>query len=138
VAAAMIAEQQAPEHIEALKDYVALSKATIQGPPPSMPDHATSEDEKALEFHAMLMSMSGNPVLALIARSLQDLHVDSRRSVRPEDPKHFDEIHETIALAIIENRPELAEQLMREHMRDFAEYTDTQDPTFLDLTVSWQ
>ena len=138
VAAGMIAQQQDPEHIQALKDFVALSKATIPGPPPSMPTNATSDDEKALEFHAMLMSMSGNPVLGLIARSLQDLHVERRRGIRPEDSKHFDEIHEMIAIAIIENRPELAEQLMREHMRDFAQHAEAHDPTFLDSTVAWQ
>ena len=88
----------------------------------------------------MLMEMSGNPVISLVARSLQELRrADGEPGLlfTPEDQKHVRDIHNMIARAVIDGRPAQAEQLMREHMREFAEHIETRHPAILEEIVSW-
>ena len=139
IVAGIIAQNQDPEHMQALKDYLEHSKTTMAGKLPPPPVELSDEQQRALEFHAMLMSMAGNPVITLLARSLQDLRVDhmiGHNSGHPEgDITH---VHDMIARAIIEGRPAQAEQLMREHMQDFIHYERVSDPGYLEQTVTWR
>jgi GntR family transcriptional repressor for pyruvate dehydrogenase complex len=131
VVAGMAAEQQDPEHVQLLKDYLARNTAAA--------DESLPEEERAMEFHALLMSMSGNPVVTLLARSLQDLLIDrwAAHRNRADHGQDFTEIHDQIARAIIDGRADEAERLMREHMLDFIKYERAHDPRHLEQTVSW-
>jgi DNA-binding FadR family transcriptional regulator len=135
VIARIIAEKQDPEHVAALKSYLNRSSATAAGSSPNE-DTLSAQDEVAREFHAMLMELSGNPVLTLVARSLQELRTQRAGSgLHPEsDVTH---VHDMIARAIIEGRSAQAEQLMREHMQEFVELQLARDPAFLEETVFW-
>lgn len=139
VVVASIAQRQAPEHIRALQDYLELSRTTILDSVTNPAPEDSLEDEEALEFHAMLMEMSGNPVMTLVTRSLQDLRVDrrSRPMFRHEDPEKVSGIHHLIARAIIDGHPAQASQLMHEHMREFLEFMLTHEPALLEQIVSW-
>ena len=134
----LIAQKQDPAHIQMLKDYLENAKTSMEGKLPQCSVDLSAEQQRALEFHAMLMSMVGNPVLTLIVRSLQDLRVDQMTGdgVHPEG--NIDHVHSEIAQAIIDGRREDAERLMREHMQDFIEYEASNDPGYLEQTVSWR
>ena len=137
--ARMIAERKDPEHIHALKKYLEHAETNMEGKIPPAPIEISLDQQRALEFHAMLMSMTGNPVITLLARSLQDLRVDhmnDQRAVYPDEDLTY--IHNTIARAIIDGDADLAEQLMREHMLDFIKYELANDPGYLDQVVSWR
>lgn len=138
IVAGLIAEKQDPAQIQALKDYLESSKTTMDGKLPHSSADLSDEQQRALEFHAMLMSMSGNPVLTLIVRSLQDLRVDQLTGdgVHPEG--NIEHVHCEIAQAIIDGRRDDTERLMREHMQDFIEYESKNDPGYLEQTVSWR
>ena len=138
VVCGIIAQQQDPEHIQALKNYLENSRTTMEGKLPPTAFDISEDQEKVLEFHAMLMSMSGNPVINLLVRSLQDLRVDAVS----DHPGHLEgdllHVHDMIARAIIDGRPAQAEQLMREHIQEFIEYELENDPAYLQQTVSWR
>ncbi len=138
IVSGLIAERQDPAQIEVLKDYLNGSTTTQAGTLPNPAVELSAEQQRALEFHAMLMSMSGNPVLTLIVRSLQDLRVDQMTGdgVHPEGD--IEQVHAEIAQAIIDGRREDTERLMREHMQDFIEYEARNDPGYLEQTVSWR
>lgn len=138
IVAGLIAERQDPVHIRMLKEYLESAKTTMEGKLPQPSADLSDEQQRALEFHAMLMSMSGNPVLTLIVRSLQDLRVDQLTGdgVHPEG--NIEHVHCEIAKAIIEGRRADTERLMREHMHDFIEYESKNDPGYLEQTVSWR
>jgi GntR family transcriptional repressor for pyruvate dehydrogenase complex len=133
--AGIVAQRQDPHDVQVLTDYLEASEAeTVEEPAGPF-----SEEERALEFHAMLMEMSGNPVLTLIVRSLQDLLVERWEATRSPsgDVPHMAGVHDMITRAIIEGRPAQAEQLMREHMMEFFEEMVAHDPARLDETISW-
>jgi DNA-binding FadR family transcriptional regulator len=134
--AGIIAQRQDPDDIQALTDYLETSKAAQEVESTPTP---FSEEELALEFHAMLMELSGNPVLTLIVRSLQDLLVERWEATRSpsHDVPHMSEVHDMIARAIIEGRAAQAEQLMREHMQEFLLDALAQDPEHMEETISW-
>lgn len=138
VVAGIIAQRQDPEHIQMLKDYLETSKTPMQGKLPPTAFVITEAQERVLEFHAMLMSMTGNPVITLLVRSLQDLRVDNMSGDATHMEGEFLHVHDMIARAIIEGRPAQAEQLMREHIQDFIQYELEHDPAHLEQTVSWR
>jgi GntR family transcriptional repressor for pyruvate dehydrogenase complex len=130
--AGVVAQRQDPDDIQTLTDH--LESANDEEPAGPF-----SEEERALEFHAMLMEMSGNPVLTLIVRSLQDLLVERWEATRSPSERvpHMDHVHDMITKAIIDGRPAQAEQLMREHMLEFFQDMVAHDPARLDETISW-
>jgi DNA-binding FadR family transcriptional regulator len=140
VIAGIIAQKRDPEHIQMLKDFLENSKTPLKGKLPPTAFVITEAQERVLEFHAMLMSMTGNPVITLLVRSLQDLRVD--HATGAGDATHMEgdflHVHDMIARAIIEGRSAQAEQLMREHIQDFIQYELDNDPAHLDQTVSWR
>jgi DNA-binding FadR family transcriptional regulator len=138
VVCGIIAQRQDPEHIQALKDYLENARTTMKGKLPPTAFAITEDQERVLEFHAMLMSMSGNPVITLLVRSLQDLRVDGTSDHGGHLEGDLLHVHDMIARAIIEGRPAQAEQLMREHIQDFIQYELDNDPAYLEQTVSWR
>jgi GntR family transcriptional repressor for pyruvate dehydrogenase complex len=138
VVCGIIAHKQDPAQIQALKDYLELSRTTMAGKVPPSPFITTEEQQLVLEFHAMLMSMSGNPVITLLVRSLQDLRIDPVTGIHAHVHDDILQIHDMIARAIIEGRSAQAEQLMREHIQEFIEYELENDPAYLEQTVSWR
>jgi GntR family transcriptional repressor for pyruvate dehydrogenase complex len=134
VVAGIIAREQDPVHIAALERYLELEAAERSGEA-----GAFAEEERSLEFHALLMTMSGNPVITLLVRSLQDLHID-RWTVNRGHSEHWqdaDEVHRRIVQAIIDGRAEVAETLMREHIQEFIDHEVEHNPRHLEQTVSW-
>jgi GntR family transcriptional repressor for pyruvate dehydrogenase complex len=138
VVCGIIARQQNPEHIQALKNYLESSKTTMAGQLPPSSFSMSQEHQTVLEFHAMLMSMVGNPVITLLARSIQDLRVDATGDHAGHLEGDILCVHDMIARAIIEGRPAQAEQLMREHIQEFIQYELEHDPAYLEQTVSWR
>jgi DNA-binding FadR family transcriptional regulator len=139
VVAGIIAEQQDPEHIETLKAFIQESEAASSAAPSGDTKLTLEQEIEAEAFHSMLMDMSGNPVISLLARSLQGLRRDpsSGPIFTTEDQQHVGDIHTLIARAIIDGRPAQAEQLMREHMREQADLALQRYPAILEQTVSW-
>ena len=134
VVAGIIARDQDPEQIAALARYLEL--ASDEGPDDT---RAFAEEERSLEFHAMLMSMSGNPVITLLVRSLQDLMID-RWAASPTSASEFghaQEVHALIVRAIIDGQSAQAERLMREHIKEFIDHEVEHNPRHLEQTVSW-
>jgi DNA-binding FadR family transcriptional regulator len=138
VVAGIVAQKQDPEHIQALKDYLELSKTTMVGKLPPSPFIVSEDQQRVLEFHAMLMNMSGNPAITLFVRSLQDLRIDPVTGIPGHVHDDILQIHDMIARAIVEGRPAQAEQLMREHIQEFIQYELENDPAYLEQTVSWR
>jgi GntR family transcriptional repressor for pyruvate dehydrogenase complex len=138
VVCGIIARQQDPEHIQMLKDYLETSQTTMKGKVPPTAFNISKDQETVLEFHAMLMCMVGNPVITLLARSIQDLRVDATGDHAGHLEGDILLVHDMIARAIIEGRPAQAEQLMREHIQEFIQYELEHDPAYLEQTVSWR
>jgi GntR family transcriptional repressor for pyruvate dehydrogenase complex len=138
VVAAIIARRQDPEDIQALKDYVNNARTTLAGRLPPSAFAITENQERILEFHAMLMNMSGNPVMSLLVRSLQDMRVDHMVSDVETLEHEFLHVHDDIANAIIAGDADLAAKLMREHIAAFIQYELEHDPAYLEQIVSWR
>jgi GntR family transcriptional repressor for pyruvate dehydrogenase complex len=134
IVAGLIATEQNPADMAALERYL---EDHADGAEDS--SGAFAEEERSLEFHAMLMSMSGNPVITLLVRALQDLHID-RWTVNRGHSEHrhdADEVHRQIVRAILDGRAAQVEQIMREHIQEFIDYEVEHNPRHLEATVSW-
>ncbi|HEX2849368.1 MAG TPA: FCD domain-containing protein [Acidimicrobiales bacterium] len=129
----LAAERADPDHLRRLDEFLA-------SPQPS-PDMLPSEHLSAsTEFHAMVSSMSGNPVLDLFARATRDIYVDRQHGLtfpEPDRQRVLDE-HVEIARAIRDGRAEIAERLMRVHMEEFGRYSASRHPGMLDEIVDWR
>lgn len=125
------AERQDPDDILKLKEFVARMKA---GPDA---DHDRYVRD-ATGFHAMLAGMSGNPVLTLSCRSLQEIYHDRVHGLFPaEEQIRVERDHVTIAQAIIKGDATRAERLMRQHMQEYVDYSKLRYPGLLEETVDW-
>lgn len=138
VVAAIIARRQAPEDLQALREYVSHARTTLAGKLPPFATAITKNQERVLEFHAMLMNMSGNPVMSLLVRSLQDMRVDHMASDVETLEREFLHVHDDIANAIIDGDADLAAKLMRDHIEAFIKYELEHDPAYLEQIVSWR
>ena len=141
VVVGIIAERQDPDHLQVLREYLESSEAASAAGPQSAPAEIFTEaqEERALEFHAMLMGMARNPVVTLMAQSLQSLLA----APRPGSTHEFENleevtvVHDQIARAIVDGDREQAERLMRDHMAHFVKHAVEIDPEYLDQVVSW-
>jgi GntR family transcriptional repressor for pyruvate dehydrogenase complex len=138
IIAAMIARRQDPEDIQALKDYVENSRTNLAGRLPPSAFAISENQERVLEFHAMLMNMAGNPVMSLFVRSLQDMRVEHMVGDVESLEHEFLHVHDDIAHAIIEGRADDAAELMRVHIEAFINYELENDPAYLEQIVSWR
>ena len=92
------------------------------------------------DFHTVISGASGNKVLNLFARSLQDVYAARvNSSIFPIDARacvHAD--HNAIIKAIRSGDGRKAERLMRDHMEEFAEYNAERYPGLYDEVVDWR
>jgi DNA-binding FadR family transcriptional regulator len=91
------------------------------------------------EFHAMVCSMSGNPLLNLLALALKDIYTDRVKGyVFPEENRdHVRSTHGKIAKAIVRGDAKTSERLMRDHMAKLAEFFEARYPGLMDELVDW-
>jgi DNA-binding FadR family transcriptional regulator len=84
--------------------------------------------------------MSGNPVMTLFGQSLTDILRD--RLSPPLFPKSRRaavlSVHCAIARAVSEGDAQRAEQLMREHMTEYAAYARRRHPGLMREVVDWR
>jgi len=105
---------------------------------------ATTDDGTWLavtqDFHAMVCSMSGNPLLNLLALALKDIYTDRVSGfVFPEENReHVRSTHAEIAQAIIDGDAETAERLMHDHMAKLAEFFEARYPGLMSELVDWR
>lgn len=90
-------------------------------------------------FHAKVLSMSGNGLMSLFARALKDIFTERASGVyvaRRRD--RVRRVHADIADAIIAGESEVAEQLMREHMSEYAKTVAKREPQLMKEVVDWR
>ncbi|MFI7678156.1 FadR/GntR family transcriptional regulator [Actinophytocola sp. NPDC049390] len=95
---------------------------------------------EAADFHRLVAAMSGNPVMSLYGQSLGDIVRD--RLSPPLFPKSrrpaVMNVHCDIARAIIDGDAARAEELMREHMTEYAAYVRRRHPGLMREVVDWR
>jgi GntR family transcriptional regulator, transcriptional repressor for pyruvate dehydrogenase complex len=103
----------------------------------------TDDEEYAREaddFHRLVAAMSGNPVITLFGQSLTDILRD--RLSPPLFPKSRRVavlgVHTAIAEAVTSGDVASAEQLMREHMTEYAAYARRRHPGLMREVVDWR
>jgi GntR family transcriptional regulator, transcriptional repressor for pyruvate dehydrogenase complex len=108
------------------------------------PGRAGADDDEyasdAADFHRLVATMSGNPVMRLFGQSTTDILRD--RLTPPLFPKSRRtavlEAHRDIARAIVAGDAALAERLMREHMTEYATYVRRRHPGLMREVVDWR
>ncbi len=92
------------------------------------------------DFHSTVASMSSNPILNLISRSLEDIFHDQIKGLLFPKNKRREVLntHRAIAEAIAEGRSQEAESLMREHMQAYADYVRRRNPRLIHEVVDWK
>jgi GntR family transcriptional regulator, transcriptional repressor for pyruvate dehydrogenase complex len=91
-------------------------------------------------FHSVISESSGNRVLNLFARSLQDVYAArvSGFLFPPDARERVSRDHDAIIRAIERGDGKRAERLMREHMEEFAQLCVERYPGMLDEVVDWR
>jgi GntR family transcriptional regulator, transcriptional repressor for pyruvate dehydrogenase complex len=127
--AALAAQRRDPQLVSELGRFTGTSR--------------TDDDEYARdadEFHRLVAVMSGNPVMTLFAQSLTDILRD--RLSPPLFPKSRRgavlSVHDAIAKAVTDGDASRAEQLMREHMTEYAAYVRRRHPGLMREVVDWR
>lgn len=92
------------------------------------------------DFHRSVASMSGNPVLNLLCVSLEDIFRDQISGLLSptEERKHVLEVHAAIAGAIAQGDANEAEQLMRQHMQEYADWVNERHPHLMEQVIPWR
>ena len=116
----------------------------LQGHLPDTKKVAVEDDDTYFDatsdFHKTVASMSGNPVLNLMAMSLEDIFHDQVSGLLFPKTKRREVLgtHQQIADAISEGRADDAEKLMRDHMEEYAEYVRKRKGALMDEVVDWK
>lgn len=129
-----------------LQAMLARLAAERGGPPlDSRPAGLRVEDTEAYvratqEFHAAVASRSGNPVLGLMALSMEEMFHDQVRELRLAPGRRREVLgrQQEIAAAITEGRPDDAEDLMRRHLQDDADHLREVNGPLMDRAVAWR
>jgi GntR family transcriptional regulator, transcriptional repressor for pyruvate dehydrogenase complex len=90
-------------------------------------------------FHGLICSMSGNPLLDILARSLKDIYTARVSGLVFPEEKHDNvrKTHEKIVKAIEKGDGATAQKLMHDHMANYAEYFSARYPGLMDELVDW-
>lgn len=132
--ARLVAERHDPDEVKTVQEWLDTDGDRKHEPPDSANFYRA-----AAEFHAMLIDMAGNPVLALTARSYQDVLVERQQTIcAPDRQPDLGHDHRAIAKAVIKGDAPLAEQLMREHMVRYVDFAVTKFPEITQETVDWR
>jgi len=114
-----------------LRDNIAEAESIIDEPGPDW-------GQISSEFHGLINSISGNPVLDLIGSSLNDIHTDRVKPIFPVGGRaSVIRTHKKIADAIDAGDGEEAERLSRRHVQDLIKRIKDSDPTMLDELIDW-
>lgn len=131
-AAAMSAERRTSQQVEQLRDYISRSHET---------NLADDRQFRAVGqgFHDIIAIMSGNGILSLVIHSCYDLFAGkSTGYLYPHDErKCVSDIHEKIALAVIEGDGDKARQLMKSHMEDYITQARERFPKMMEEPICW-
>ncbi len=104
---------------------------------------STESDQAYLQtseaFHRLVASMSGNRILNLISHAIEDIFHERVAGMLFPPEKRGDVVsaHDAIGEAIAAGDGQKAEQLMRDHMVDYARYVEARYPALMDEVVSW-
>jgi DNA-binding FadR family transcriptional regulator len=105
-------------------------------------DAETNEEWLTLSdaFHGEIIGMSGNSLLALLARSLKNIYTDRVSGLMYPDAERDDvrRVHDAIAKAIMAGDAKKSRRLMEEHMREYAENIGKRHPNLMDEVVDWR
>jgi GntR family transcriptional regulator, transcriptional repressor for pyruvate dehydrogenase complex len=132
-------------------ESVMAGMAARRGDPKSVADLVASgnntdvtDDEAYLRssnaFHRLIAGASGNKILSLFALSLEGIFHDRVTSFLfpPKRRGRVAEAHRAIAAAIEAGDEELAEELMWDHMEEYAAYVRRRHPALMDEVVDWR
>jgi DNA-binding FadR family transcriptional regulator len=127
--AALAAQRRDPQLLSELARFTGV---------PRVDDDEYARD--ADDFHRVVAAMSGNPVMTLFGQSLTDILHD--RLTPPLFPKSRRagvlNVHCAIAKAVTDGDATRAEQLMREHMTEYAAYVRRRHPGLMREVVDWR
>ncbi len=92
------------------------------------------------DFHSVVASVSGNPVLDIISRGLKEIFTDRvTTALNPSETREqVRRDHERIARAIFSGNAKLAERLMREHLEQTWELLQRRQPRLFDEQLIWE
>lgn len=91
------------------------------------------------QFHGLVAGMSGNPILDLMCRSLNDIYVDRVRSIFPqEEREQVIAVHQRIADAIFAHDADEAERLSRRHIEEFVTRLRELGPGLFGEPLDWR
>jgi GntR family transcriptional regulator, transcriptional repressor for pyruvate dehydrogenase complex len=95
---------------------------------------------RATDFHELVAIMSGNRIVSLFSRSLADVVRDRVVDSLYPKSRRRDVLatHGDIARAIADADADRAEQLMREHMEDYAAQARRRLPALMQEIVDWR
>ena len=91
-------------------------------------------------FHGMVLGMSGNPLMNLVGKALKDIYTDRVAGLTfpGGERKHVRDVHGDIAKAIVKGNAKVAENLMRDHMVEYARNVEKRHPGLMDELVDWR
>jgi DNA-binding FadR family transcriptional regulator len=92
-------------------------------------------------FHGKILSMSGNPLLTLVASAVKDNFTSRYSGLNAFDEAHRERVkgeHQAVADAIIARDEEQATRLMEHHMGGYAGAVEKRYPSILDEIVAWR
>lgn len=132
VMARLAAERQDPGDMAELRHFVD-SKAPTTG-------DDVEYLERAGEFHSMVSTMSGNPVLDLMGGALKEIYAERvQGQVFPaSDRERVHRDHVEVAEAILAGDAELAERLMERHMLELLATSMERNQGMRDEVVDWR
>lgn len=127
--AALAAQRRDPQLVSELTRFTGTARIDDD-------EYARDADD----FHRVVAAMSGNPVMTLFGQSLTDILRD--RLTPPLFPKSrragVVSVHCAIAKAVADGDAASAEQLMREHMTEYAAYVRRRHPGLMREVVDWR
>ena len=103
-----------------------------------------SDDRKyssvVADFHSVVASVSGNPVLDIVSRGLKEIFTDRvTTALNPSETREqVRRDHERIAKAIFSGNSRLAERLMREHLQQTWDLLQRRQPRLFDEQLIWE
>jgi GntR family transcriptional repressor for pyruvate dehydrogenase complex len=134
ICARLAAERRDPALIEALKEVDADARKRGH-------DDDRVYLETGRDFHRLVSELSDNRILNLFSRSLDDIFHDRVEvgMLFPKADRHkVIDVHGAIGQAIIDGDADLAEHLMREHMREYTDYVKTRYSALMDEVIDWR
>lgn len=130
VVARLAAERQDSETVRQLEAFLALPE----------PEDEAEYIVQSGQFHKLLSGLSGNRVLDLIGKSLDDIFVDRVEGMifSPEDRAEILNDHRAIARAIVNGNANRAEKLMEAHTHEFLNAALHRHPGLTNEIVHWR